>query len=327
MKKRRAHHHDSRLSTLLAAILATLRFPMAFLWRRGPVIATACLVAAGVFFLLALVSVIGVVGELIAALWLYPREMAQVAHDVQLEEVLLFASLFAYGILFAGSPFYVLLGAQVCGLAVRGAVSRRRELLADADAVLLTRDPEGLALALVKLAATTGISMKAPAAAGHLYVVEPLLSVARWWERRYASHPPIAERIAVLSQMGVGISPASRQAAEAAAAAFLAGDVDEAPRASIGAAELRTPREQAPLASPRDLEPTTSATDAISYVRLTTPMSLYLAPDPASAMVRQLSGGAVLALLGVEGGFLRVRTRDSATGYIMRTTSVSWESS
>src|SRR6266436_6814439 len=98
---------------------------------------------------------------------------------------------------------------------------------------------------------------------------------ARWWDRTYASHPPIEERIAVLSRMGVGISPTARQAAEAAAVTFLAGEVDEPVRMSDGAEEAVTPHKPAPTATPpaalRDIDPTTLLTHAVSYLRLTKP--------------------------------------------------------
>ncbi len=324
-------NHDSRLSTLLTAILAMLRLPLDLLYRLGPVLATGCLVVSAVLFVMATVSAVGIVGEFVVALWIYPHEMAEFLRDVKLKEVMQFSSLFTSAMWFTGAPLYVLLGAQVCGFAARGAVSRQREFMADADAVLLTRDPEGLALALVKIAATSGIPVNVPAAAAHLYVVAPPRQAARWWDRTYASHPPIEERIAVLSRMGVGISPTARQAAEAAAVTFLAGEVDEPVRMSHGAEEAVTPHKPAPTATPpaalRDIDPTTLLTNAVSYLRLTKPTSLYEAPDAASAVLRQLSGGVVLGLLGVDGGFLLVETPDRSTGYIARSTSVSWEQS
>lgn len=44
----------------------------------------------------------------------------------------------------------------VLGLFIRQAVSRQREYLADGETVLLTRDPEGLALALTKIGGWRG---------------------------------------------------------------------------------------------------------------------------------------------------------------------------
>ncbi len=112
---------------------------------------------------------------------------------------------------------------------------------------------------------------------------------------------------------------------------FLAGEVDEPVRMSHGAEEAVTPHKPAPTATPpaalRDIDPTTLLTNAVSYLRLTKPTSLYEAPDAASAVLRQLSGGVVLGLLGVDGGFLLVETPDRSTGYIARSTSVSWEQS
>jgi len=70
-------NHDSRLSTLLTAILAMLRLPLDLLYRLGPVLATGCLVVSAVLFVMATVSAVGIVGEFVVALWIYPHEMAE----------------------------------------------------------------------------------------------------------------------------------------------------------------------------------------------------------------------------------------------------------
>lgn len=51
------------------------------------------------------------------------------------------------------APLYALFIAPAAGTFVRKTILHQREFLADADAVLLTRDPEGLALALAKATA------------------------------------------------------------------------------------------------------------------------------------------------------------------------------
>ena len=82
------------------------------------------------------------------------------------------------------------------------AYSRRREYLADAGAVELTRHPEGLAAALQKLADDAKPMMDgANRGTAHLFIVNPL---RRMREARqsldtiFSSHPPIQERIARL---------------------------------------------------------------------------------------------------------------------------------
>ena len=54
--------------------------------------------------------------------------------------------------------FHIFYVAPLTALLIRHAVSRQREYLADADAAQLTRDPEGLALALIKVATARGKS-------------------------------------------------------------------------------------------------------------------------------------------------------------------------
>lgn len=82
------------------------------------------------------------------------------------------------------------------------AVSRQREYLADASGVELTRNPEGLARALEKIAKTTSPLSRATRGTAHLFIANPLKR--RIDERRgrladlFSTHPPLEERIALL---------------------------------------------------------------------------------------------------------------------------------
>jgi heat shock protein HtpX len=82
------------------------------------------------------------------------------------------------------------------------AYSRRREYLADAGAVELTRNPEGLASALTKLAEDADpLVDTANRGTAHMYIVNPLrhMREARQAvDSVFSSHPPIQERIARL---------------------------------------------------------------------------------------------------------------------------------
>lgn len=76
------------------------------------------------------------------------------------------------------------------------AVSRRREFLADASAAQFTRNPEGLASALEKIAGS-GIKMQAAnKATEHMYIINPFQAL----EARgvFSTHPPTRDRIAAL---------------------------------------------------------------------------------------------------------------------------------
>jgi len=85
------------------------------------------------------------------------------------------------------------------------AVSRRREYQADAAAVELTRNPEGLARALEKIGASSFPFRAATRGTAHLFIVSPLRRRADQregaWADLLATHPPLAERIALLRGM------------------------------------------------------------------------------------------------------------------------------
>jgi heat shock protein HtpX len=89
------------------------------------------------------------------------------------------------------------------------AISRRREYLADAGAVELTRYPEGLASALEKIASTPGRMESANNATAHLYIVNPLSADESAFSAWTSTHPPTAERIAVLRSVAGSASFAS----------------------------------------------------------------------------------------------------------------------
>jgi heat shock protein HtpX len=84
------------------------------------------------------------------------------------------------------------------------AVSRRREYLADASGVLLTRYPDGLASALAKIGASQPLR-RASTATAHLYIANPLKGrTASAIAKLFSTHPPIEDRIARLRQMDTG---------------------------------------------------------------------------------------------------------------------------
>lgn len=84
------------------------------------------------------------------------------------------------------------------------AISRRREYLADADSVKLTRQPSGLISALEKLGADREPLEAANKATAHLYIVNPFKGVHGALDRfsgLFDTHPPLADRIKALEQM------------------------------------------------------------------------------------------------------------------------------
>jgi heat shock protein HtpX len=93
--------------------------------------------------------------------------------------------------------------APVAAMLIRLAISRKREFVADASGVLLTRYPEGLAHALEKIAADQAPLPRAHNATAHLFLANPLKGKAghSWLARLFLTHPPINERIRILRGM------------------------------------------------------------------------------------------------------------------------------
>ncbi|MCX6785783.1 MAG: M48 family metallopeptidase [Candidatus Komeilibacteria bacterium] len=81
------------------------------------------------------------------------------------------------------------------------AVSRKREYLADASGVLLTRYPEGLARALEKIKNTNQPLQAANHATAHLYIANPFEGAGKKVAGLFATHPPIEDRIKKLRLM------------------------------------------------------------------------------------------------------------------------------
>jgi len=78
---------------------------------------------------------------------------------------------------------------------IQMALSRQREYLADAGSVELTRNPDGLADALAKLAADEEVLEVANRATAPLYIVHPIKKFEQRSSSIFDTHPPIKERI------------------------------------------------------------------------------------------------------------------------------------
>ena len=95
------------------------------------------------------------------------------------------------------------------------AMSRRRELLADASGVQLTRYPPGLISALKKLQDDQAVVHHATRATAQMWIESPLErdrqaeraeatggpKKGTWLNRAFDTHPPLDERIAALEAM------------------------------------------------------------------------------------------------------------------------------
>jgi heat shock protein HtpX len=93
--------------------------------------------------------------------------------------------------------------APIVASLIQLAVSRKRELLADASGSLLTRYPEGLASALEKISSDPRPLKTASNATAHLFIVNPFKSkgFSGWLTNAFSTHPPIEERIKILRSM------------------------------------------------------------------------------------------------------------------------------
>jgi len=83
------------------------------------------------------------------------------------------------------------------------AISRKREFLADATGALMTRYPEGLASALIKISDSDIPMKRANHATAHLYISDPFDDVEEkkktsFLHKLFMTHPPVEERVNAL---------------------------------------------------------------------------------------------------------------------------------
>ncbi|MCR4283903.1 MAG: M48 family metallopeptidase [Parcubacteria group bacterium] len=79
-------------------------------------------------------------------------------------------------------------------------ISRKREFLADASGALLTRYPEGLASALVKISKYPGSVKRVSNATAHLFIASPFGPKEKrpFLGSLFMTHPPVEERVKAL---------------------------------------------------------------------------------------------------------------------------------
>lgn len=110
------------------------------------------------------------------------------------------------------APFLAIFGLAILVLSpllarlMQFAISRRRESLADVSAIEMTRYPPGLISALEKLRDDGTVVHASSRATAHLWIEEPIArteaegELSRW-NRLFATHPPIEDRIAALREL------------------------------------------------------------------------------------------------------------------------------
>jgi hypothetical protein len=176
--------------------------------------------------------------------------------------------------------------------------------------VLLTRDPDGLALALAKVGKAVAPGMKAGAASVHLYFVDPLPRTKSLLGNLYAVHPPVAERIARIATMGDGVPPDELKAAEQAGSEY-------ADRLYLGNARTRQPAELRPAVLDPSVAELADGVPGTKFRLTQAEIPLYRAADGWSPVIDHLGEGAVIEVIGSEANFVRV-TIEGVRGYISR---------
>jgi heat shock protein HtpX len=92
--------------------------------------------------------------------------------------------------------------APFVSLMIQMAISRQREYLADASAVVLTRYPQGLISALDKLYSSPVPTNHFSTATSHFYISPPKKEWGEKMQNFFSTHPSIADRTDRLSKMG-----------------------------------------------------------------------------------------------------------------------------
>jgi heat shock protein HtpX len=189
-------NHDIRLTTALSAVVGTLSFP----FRVSTMPIRAAFRANGAIGAVALSMGFAVLVWCVLMTW----DGLQALTDEKLAgNIPTFIQL--WGIHALVAPLYAVVVAPIVALLIRQALSRQREFLADADAALLTRDPAGLAAALIKIGKFRGERLSVGEGSVHLYFVDPEGEDSRlhWL---FPSHPPLEQRIQLLARMAQGIA-------------------------------------------------------------------------------------------------------------------------
>ncbi len=135
--------------------------------------------------------------------------------------VAILADILSRSLIFGGgdnkdrSPIFLIIGvvgiilAPIAAQMIQLAISRKREYLADASGVLLTRYPEALASALEKISTFAQPMRKASHATAHLFISDPFSdgkkkTLGQSINNLFATHPPAEDRIRILREMDRG---------------------------------------------------------------------------------------------------------------------------
>ena len=101
--------------------------------------------------------------------------------------------------------------APIAVMLIRASVSRKREYMADAGGAIITNNPKGLADALEKIKMYSQPMRKRSLNTAHLFISSPYRADIAgiklgFFEKLFADHPPLDERIAILRGERAGTS-------------------------------------------------------------------------------------------------------------------------
>ena len=205
---------------------------------------------------------------------------------------------------------YIFFIAPVMASVIRAAISRGREFLADADAALLTRYPEGLMRALAKIRGAGSALTAANPVVSHFYFGDPApagFGIGLLSGKLLATHPPIDQRVVRLMEFNGGVSATTIEAAIKAGQQFA---------------------KDHPAIAENDFAPV-SASDELSVLSVGNPMGrvcrvtglsspapVYDRPDPRSPVISRIKDGQLLVVFDDPGKYRQIITANQTFGYI-----------
>jgi len=215
-----------------------------------------------------------------------------------------------YRLLLTPVYLYLFIIAPVLASAIRAAISRGREYLADADAVLLTRYPEGLIRALSKIRGAGSVVSGANPAISHLYFADPSApgsGLGLLTGNLLATHPPIDQRITRLVEFHGGAPVSVVETAVRAGQDFIRDHppiVAHNPLDNVTKDELSVFTMGNPLGR------------VFRIVGATAPVPIYDSPDTRSFVSTRAKPGDLLIVFDDPGKFRQVITHDQTFGYL-----------
>ncbi len=210
---------------------------------------------------------------------------------------------------------YIFFIAPVLAAIIRAAISRSREFLADADAALLTRYPEGLIRALSKIRGAGSAVQTANPVVSHLYFADPTtagFSSGLFGSNLFGSHPPIDQRILRLAEFNSGVAPSVIEEAVRAGQAYTASrpaTLEESNHALVAQDELSVLTAGNPVGR------------VFRVAEIPEPVAVYDRDNPnvKSMVISRVRSGDLLVAFDDPGKMRQILTGDQVFGYIPRT--------